>query len=59
MSKRLAALVGTGTLVLLVAGAVALAGGNNMGMGPPSSIRRPAFQGYYDGAQGHVGTRPT
>jgi hypothetical protein len=49
MSKRLAALVGTGTLVLLVAGAVALAGGNNMGMGPQSSIRRPAFHGYYDG----------
>jgi hypothetical protein len=49
MSKRLAAVVGTGTFVLLVAGVSALAGGNNMGIGPSSSIRRPAFHGYYDG----------
>lgn len=49
MSKRLAAIVGTGTIVLLVAGVSALAGGNNMGMGPSASVHRPAFHGYYDG----------
>jgi hypothetical protein len=49
MSKRLAAIVGTGIVVLLTAGVTALAGGGNMGMGPASSIRRPAFHGYYDG----------
>jgi hypothetical protein len=49
MSKRLAAIVGTGAALLLAAAVTALAGGNNMGMGPSSSISRPAFHGYYDG----------
>ena len=49
MSKRLAAVVGAGVALLLAAGVTALAGGNNMGMGPSSSISRPAFHGYYDG----------
>jgi len=49
MSKRLAAVVGAGFLVLLVLGVSALAGGGSMGMGPSSSISRPAFHGYYDG----------
>ncbi len=49
MSKRLAAIVGTGIVLLLAAGVTALAGGGSMGMGPSSSISRPAFHGYYDG----------
>src|SRR5712691_4940058 len=49
MSKRLAAVVGAGVALLLAAGVTALAGGYNMGMGPSSSISRPAFHGYYDG----------
>ena len=49
MSRRLAAIVGTGTLVLSIAGVSALAAGNDMGMGPSGSISRPAFHGYYDG----------
>lgn len=49
MSKRLAAIVGTGFVALLVAGVSALASGGSMGMGPMSSIHRPAFHGYYDG----------
>ena len=49
MSKRLAAIVGTGIVLLLALGVTALAGMGNMGMGPSSSIRRPAFHGYYDG----------
>ena len=49
MSKRLAAVVGTGVALVLAAGVTALAGGNNTGMGPSSSISRPAFHGYYDG----------
>ena len=49
MSKRIAAVVGTGIVLLLAAGVTALAGGANMGMGSSSSIRRPAFHGYYDG----------
>src|SRR5437763_3672942 len=49
MSKRLAAIIGLGTAVALAIAVAALAGGNNMGMGPSSQIRRPAFHGYYDG----------
>ena len=49
MSKRLAAVFGTGIVVLLFMGVSALAGGGSMGMGPSSSVHRPAFHGYYDG----------
>jgi hypothetical protein len=49
MSKRFAAIVGTGAALLLAAAVTALAGGNNMGMGPSTSISHPAFHGYYDG----------
>ena len=49
MSKRLAAIIGTGVALLLAMAVVALAGGNNMGMGPSGSISQPAFHGYYDG----------
>jgi hypothetical protein len=48
MSKRLAA-IGTAAALLLAAAVTALAGGNNMGMGPSGSISQPAFHGYYDG----------
>ena len=49
MSRRLAAIVGTGAALLLAAAVTALAGGNDMGMGPSSTVSQKAFHGYYDG----------
>jgi hypothetical protein len=50
MPKRSTAIIGgTALLLFLAAGVAALAGVGNMGMGPTSSVSRPAFHGYYDG----------
>jgi hypothetical protein len=46
------ALTTAGAAVLtltLAAGALALARGDSMGMGPSTRVARPAFHGYYDG----------
>lgn len=49
MRKALAAAVVATLTVILAADAFAVGLGNSMGMGPSSTMSRPAFHGYYDG----------